>query len=606
MCGISGFYDASGNPELLETMLQTMTHRGPDYGGAYHNSPLGFAHNRLYIIDLDKRSHQPFHYLHISIILNGEIYNYIELKKELEAAGFHFSTSSDTEVAAAAYLAWGEHCVDHFIGMWAFAIWDTKAQRLVCSRDRFGIKPLYYIHSGNRLFFASEYKPLKKCPLFTPDLNINQIARGLQLGWSFFEEETYFNCIKRLPAAHNLTFDGKQLNIYSYWDINTAAKTTLSKQERFEQFRLLFTDSVRLQMRSDVKVGSCLSGGLDSSAIVSAASTLFPDLPLDTFTIYYDGEKEVDERPWVEQVLIQYPNLRPHTYKPHEDELSEAFELVNYHADVPLAGSSYLSQYFVMKLASQNQVKVLLDGQGSDEYLGGYLHSFDRLIGNMLSGGRFLAAAISLQQHAKKHELSIQQALYTASKSLISAFSSENKFYQFAYKHQFPQLIHLKEKEVPFILRHQKGQSRFDEFLYHLVFSSSLPALLHFEDRNSMAFSIESRVPFLDHRLVEFSFSLPDEDKIFKGETKHILRHSLRGILPDAISNRQDKKGFVTPGEEKWLRGPLKHLLEMNFRDYEFIDNNLVLNILSDYKNGKPNSKIVWRLAALHFWLKRI
>jgi asparagine synthase (glutamine-hydrolysing) len=359
-------------------------------------------------------------------------------------------------------------------------------------------------------------------------------------------------------------------------------------------------------MRSDVKVGACLSGGIDSSAIVSMVSSLFPGISMDTFTIFFDGKHEVDERPWVNEVVKQYPNLNPHFYKPGNDELGDAFEKTQYYADVPLSGSSYLSQYFVMRLASQHRVKVLLDGQGSDEYLAGYMHSFDRLIGDMLRKGNLIKAFQTLAQHKKIHGQSIKQSAYVALKGFISGFNDEDSFYRYAYNYKFPTVMSLSAGESPFTLQHQKGVSRFDDFLYHLVFSTSLPALLHFEDRNSMAFSIESRVPFLDHRLVENGFSLKDEDKIFRGETKHILRHSLKGILPEAIISRQDKKGFVTPGEEKWLRGPLKYLLEMDFSEYDFIDNHKVQGILEAYNHGKSNATIVWRLAALHHWLGRM
>lgn len=603
MCGISGFYDANGTPELLRAMLRTLKHRGPDNHGIYFNSPLGLAHNRLAVIDLSERSNQPMHYDDVTIVLNGEIYNYREIREKLELKGYRFTTLSDTEVVAAAYLEWGDYCVHYFVGMWALAIWDPKKNLLFCSRDRFGIKPFYYIHSGNRFYFGSEYKPLKKSPLFHPTINEQQIARGLKLGWTFFRDETYFSCIKRLPAAHNLYFDGQSISLKRYWDIQTGYKISLSKEERMEKFRELFMDSIRLHMRSDVRVGSCLSGGIDSSSIVSAVSTLFPEKQLDTFTVYYDGNNEVDERPWVEEVLKKYPNLVPHFYKPADDELAEAFEEANYYADVPIAGSSMLSQYFVMKLASEKGVKVLLDGQGSDEYLAGYLHSFDRLVGDMLRKHQYLEAVKTLRHIRSTHHHSIRQSVMNAFKSVISRFNNENDYYRYAYKYQYPTLTRTKEDKQPFQLEVLRETSRFDEFLVNLVFTTSLPTLLHFEDRNSMAFGIESRVPFLDHRLVEFSFSLGDEDKINYGQTKYILRHALQGILPEAIVRRQDKKGFVTPGEDKWLRGPLRQLLNIDFRDYDFIDNRKVQDIIRNYKAGGSNGILVWRLVALHYWL---
>jgi asparagine synthase (glutamine-hydrolysing) len=606
MCGISGFYDIHGTVDVLKSMSNTMHHRGPDHQGMMTDMPVGLAHNRLSIIDLSDRANQPMRYRQYTIILNGEVYNHVELRKILRENGHQFQTSSDTEVIVAAYAEWGENCVHHFVGMWAFAIWDHIKKELFCSRDRFGIKPFYYIHQETRFYFGSEYKPLKKSPLFHTAINETQVLRGLKLGWSFYRDETYFTCIRRLPAAHNLFFDGKQLIIKRYWDISFREKLCMTVDEKRATFRKLFEESVRLHLRSDVNTGSCLSGGIDSSSIVSMISFMHPQQQLDTFTIYYDGNNEVDERPWVNEVVKKYPNVRPHYYKPSEDELAEAFEETNYYADVPIAGSSMLSQYFVMKLAARNEMKVLLDGQGADEYLSGYLHSFDRLIGDMLKRHQYAEAMRTFTRVRSTHHHTIRQTVLNAAKSLVARFNNEHDFYVYAYKYKYPSVTRDKNKSCPFLLDAINGSGKFDEFLYNLVFTTSLPTLLHFEDRNSMAFSIESRVPFLDHRLVEFAFALNDEDKISNGETKSILRQSLKGILPDAIFKRNDKKGFVTPGEDKWLRGPLRHLLEIDFSEYDFIDKKKVSEIIHDYKGGKSNGVLVWRLVALYHWLRTI
>jgi asparagine synthase (glutamine-hydrolysing) len=256
--------------------------------------------------------------------------------------------------------------------MWAFAIWDRTTRRLFCSTDRFGIKPFYYIFNNGNFYFASEYKPLKLVPDFKSDLNYDQIFRGLQLGWLTYEDETYFDCIQRLPSAHNLIFDPeKGITTTRYWDIYHKPKLNGQFENRAEKFRELFQDSVKIHNRSDVQVGACLSGGLDSSAIVSALAAMYPEQQIKTFNIFYTGKDAVDERPWMMEVPAKYQNVEAHTYSPPTEELWDAFEQSQYYADVPLSASSPVSQYAVMREAAKQGCKVLLDGQGSDEYLAG-------------------------------------------------------------------------------------------------------------------------------------------------------------------------------------------------------------------------------------------
>lgn len=583
-----------------------MTHRGPDASGVYMNGAITLGHNRLSIIDLTTAANQPFEYHDVIVSFNGEVYNYIEIKEELKQAGYQFHTASDTEVVAAAYAHWKENCVDHFIGMWALAIYDLKNQKLFCSRDRFGIKPFSYIHSGNRLYFASEYKALKKSPLFQPTINENHVARSLNLGWIIYKDETFFEKIKNLDAGHNLIFDGKNLTIKKYWGIDLSKKFLGTQEEKQQQFLTLFKDSVNIQLRSDVKLGTCLSGGIDSSSILSTICHLNENKPVDAFTIFYDARMGVDERPWAQKVVDKYPQINWHTFSPSRDEIIEAFEQIHHYADTPTDGSSHLSQYFVMRLASQQKVKVLLDGQGSDEYLAGYMHAFDRLLGLHLSKFRLAEAAKTVYWHNKRHKLSMKDLGYLMMKGLISSVSTEQTFYSHAFKNKETQVVNGKGNGIPFKLNGVSYDDRFDHYLYQQVFAATLPTLLHFEDRNSMAFGIESRVPFLDHRLVEFGFSLTEADKIKNGETKKILRSSLAGILPQAIQNRQDKKGFVTPGEDLWLRHALKSMLQVDFSDYSFIDNKKAKKEIENYLNGANNGKFVWRLVSLNYWLKSV
>jgi len=610
MCGISGLYDPALGTEsalsLIDRMSDSLRHRGPDHQGLFCDSPVAFAHNRLAIIDLTSAANQPMEYRDCVIILNGEIYNYLEIKEVLINIGYTFTTRSDTEVALAAYHAWGTSCVERFTGMWAFAIWDKRNKTLFCSRDRFGIKPFYYIYQNRTLYFASEYKALKTTPLFSNDINERQVIRGLQLGWLFYDEETYFKCIRRLPAASNLFFNGKELVITRYWELDLTKKCENSFEEKRKEFRSLFFQAISLHLKSDVKIGTCLSGGIDSSSVVSAISTLFPDQPIDTFTIYYDGDHEVDERPWVNHVTAKYSNIHPHFYQPKEYEIRDAFEQTQFFADVPLSGSSAVSQYLLMQMASRQGVKVLLDGQGADEYLAGYLHSFDRLIGEMIHDFQWIDAFRLLMEHKSVHRQPFSALGYQLMKCVLASIRDEQEMYLLAFKHKQTKVFKNLYIKPPFEILAHPAVKRFDEFLHGLVFTTSLPSLLHYEDRNSMAFSIESRVPFLDHNLVEFAFSLSNEDKIHHGVTKHILRESMNGSLPTAIYHRHDKKGFVTPGEDKWLRGPLKDLLNINLNQLEFIDQKVVRKVIERYRTGGNNSTLVWRLATLNHWLHQL
>lgn len=605
MCGISGFIDSNLSNEQAEktigSMLESIAHRGPDARSTWINLPVVLGHNRLSIIDLSPDGVQPMHYFDSVIVFNGEIYNYIEVREELISKGYKFSTHSDTEVILAAYREYGTSCVDKFLGMWAFALWDKKKNELFCSRDRFGIKPFYYIFENGRFYFGSEYKALKKSPLFTNNLNLDQVSRGLQLGWVCYGEETYYTKLKSLPAACNLLYKQGDVEINRYWDIDATKKCTLSEEEKYNKFRELFLDSIRLHMRADVEIGGCLSGGLDSSAIAASVSKLFPEINFKTFTIYYEGKDSVDERPWVNEVLKENSSLKEFTYSPTDKDLIDNYERAFYHADVPLAGSSPISQYFVMQLAGKNKIRVLLDGQGSDEYLAGYMHSFYRLVGGLISKGNLLEAHKQFYAHASIQEFSGKKKLDSAAKSLLTVFQNENSLYNFEYRKYFPFL--LKSTNSDLVLK-DFNSSRLNQFLYHLTFNTSLPSLLQYEDRNSMAFSIESRVPFLDHRLVEFVFSLNDDDKFSQGITKKVLRNALKSILPSKIAGRMDKKGFVTPGEIKWLRGPLKNLTKIDLTKIDFIDENKARKVIKNFENGdNKNATLMWRICTLNHWL---
>lgn len=612
MCGIAGFFDRKLSPDetrpLLDAMLESCAHRGPDYRGTWSTAPVCLGHNRLSIIDLSDAANQPMHYRGLTISFNGEIYNYIELREELEKSGYVFTTHGDTEVILAAYHKWGRDCVTRFIGMWAFALWDSRSGELFCSRDRFGIKPFHYIHRDGRFYFASEMKALKATPVYTNQYNLMQMARGLNLGWTHYEDETYYAAIKALPAAHNLTVHGDgSVVVERYWDINFEQRFEGTFEDKKEAFRSLFFDSIRLTERRDVTLGVCLSGGLDSSAIASALSVYSGGKELKTFTSFYVGKDEVDERPFIQEVLKQYPNILPHYISPTEQDVEEHFDRILFHMDIPMPSSSYISQYFVMKLAAENGIKVVLDGQGSDEIMGGYMHSFYRLIADNLRTGNLPAALRTLRIHRERQGYGLNKSGDIFAKSVLATLFTEQQLYSNEFRHSSPWIFPTLSGQKPFGLR-QTGGSRLKQFLYQLLYVTLLPTLLHTEDINSMAFSIESRVPFLDHRLVELCFSLDNDDLIHKAETKYIMRKGLHGVLPDAIANRKDKVGFITRGDRTWLRGRLKHLLEGDFRELsDVIDVAKVKDIIRGFEAGdNKNSLFLWRLAMLRGWVRTL
>ncbi len=606
MCGIAGFINSRFNDDekrgLTRKMLDKISHRGPDATNIYTDSIVALGHNRLKIIDLSDEANQPFEYQDVVVVFNGEIYNYIEVKAELEKKGYTFRTKGDTEVLCAAYKHWGENCVKQFMGMWSFALWDKTKKKLFCSRDRFGIKPFYYISFGEGLYFGSEYKALKDVPVFKKDLNIEQFNRGLQLSWAVYKDETYYTMLKSLLPGHNLVWENRKVTITKYWDVDfTQPVSRMGWEEKKGKFFKLFKESVMLHSRSDVKNGTCLSGGLDSSAIASMYSTLFPDSKMKSFSVYY--ENDVDERPFVYEVVKKYPNIQPHYFSPTNQQIQGNFHRAAYHSDVPLLGSSFISQYFLMQLAKSEGVTVALDGQGSDEYLGGYLHSFYRLIGQDFRALKFKKGMKLLDAHVAMENYSKEKRKDILKKSVYCAVSSEQRVYNAEYEGLNKYLSGDGVEDINFA---DVTDDKFNNFLYHLLMNSTLQTLLHYEDRNSMAFSLESRVPFLDHRLVEFAFTLLREDRINnKAETKSILRESMRNILPNVVAERKDKKGFVTPGEVQWLNGPLSYLLEIDYSKFNWMREDKLKETVEQYKKGDTSkAKFVWRLACADYWFK--
>jgi asparagine synthase (glutamine-hydrolysing) len=610
MCGICGIFHQQSEKPVDENMLQEMNkilvHRGPDDDGVWTDGNIGLGHRRLSIIDLSKKGRQPMHYgENLVISFNGEIYNYIELRNILSDRGYRFTSHTDTEIILAAYTEWGDKCVNHFVGMWAFAIWDSNKKVLFCSRDRFGIKPFHYLYKNGSFYFASEAKALYNIPDFNGKVNITQLYRFLQLGWTIYKDETLLEEIKSLPPGHNLIVNAEQFKLTRYWDIESFEVDDRPFEEKANDFLSMFKDSMFLHMRSDVSVGACLSGGLDSSSIVSMCRHLYPDQSLKTFSAYYSYGGKYDEREYIK--LLNDNKVKQYFIEPKGQELTDHFLPSLWYHDFPAGASSYLSQYFVMKLANERGIKVLLDGQGADEYLGGYSHYFFRLYANMINSFQWKKLLKNLGMKKKINHLSLVQITSILVKSLLLSFISENNYYALANRLNVPDVFKGSAKgRYRSITLENINSSKVTTILYNELMLINLPMLLHKEDRNSMAFSIESRVPFLDHRLVEFAFQTRVEDKISDNTTKRLLREALNGIMPDKIQKRRDKIGFTTPGEEHWLRGPLMEFTEELLQlDPAYWDVASIRKYLNRFRKGDNRyGKFIWRLTNFAQWEK--
>jgi len=542
------------------------------------------------------------------IVYNGEVYNYLELSKELRSLGHTFVSHSDTEVILAAYDQWGIDCLSRLNGMWGFALWDARKRRLFCARDRFGVKPFYFAESDGRLYFASEIKALLAAGVVVPRPRLESLYEFFTLGLTDTCEATCFEGIRQLPAAHLMEVTDGAVRFERWWDIDVKR---VPADDAPERFRELFLSSVDIRLRSDVPVGTCFSGGLDSSSIVVAATR--NGNPMKTFSIYYSGDPYFDERDYMQELLVD-GCVEPHLLDPSEWVTPENLRRAVYYHDEPMADATALSGFFVMRLAKEAQVRVLLDGQGGDELLGGYLHFFDSLVASRLRKLQLAGALRDLGRFSDAHDRGARRRLERALKILLRAFfhpgilTAIEARAQARFNQPFTREFLGQKHSLGFHYEERFG-SALNDLLYNSLFVRSLPNILRREDRNSMAFSIEARVPFLDYRLVEYVFGLPDEWKIHGTETKRILREAFRGMLPEKIRQRRDKRGFVTPGDA-WLRGPLREFARETFRSERFEDNGIlfaprVRSLFEQFLEGKNRRGAeMWRYLSYAIWLE--
>lgn len=570
---------------MIHSMLDLIRHRGPDAQGvtafnietgyfedidsATDGSKtavkfnLGLGHCRLSIIDLSFAAHQPMCNEDGSawITYNGEIYNYIELTKVLKSKGHVFKSHSDTEAIIHAYEEWDTECLTRFNGMWAFAIWDQKKQRLFCARDRFGVKPFYYYFQDDRFIFASEIKSILVHPQVQRVANQRAIYFYLKNNYGFVDinPETFFKDIRKIQPAHYLVADKYGISIKRYWRLKVNINKNISEAQAVSEFRDLLIDSVRLRLRSDVPVGSALSGGLDSSAITCIAAKILKAPGFKVFSSCYDLDK-YDERDYAQAVVDVNP-VDPFFVYPHTADFENIIKRIIWYQDEPFSNLNMISQWFIYRKAKQQGIKVLLNGQGADETLTGYYESLYYFLVSLLRKARYNDYFGEIAKISRNYNFSKSFLILRSLQTMASVGTPAG----------LKKFLRLFKKETPWVSKdivmddgldysEIKRLSAGDFLNWHLVEGltiSPIPALLHFDDRNSMAFSIESRVPFLDYRLVEYLYTLTGNLKIKDGYTKYILRESMKGILPEKVRMRTDKKGFQSAAEY-WFRNDLK------------------------------------------------
>ena len=608
MCGVVGF--SWNDPKRLKKMTQCLRHRGPDGEGEYLDEFVSLGHRRLAIIDLSPTGHQPMSNEDgtLWLIYNGEIYNYVELTEELKKKGHCFRSKTDSEVILHAYEEWGQQCVTRFNGMFAFCIYDRTKMQLFLARDRYGVKPLHYHLQNGRLTFASEIKAILQDPEVSRKANDPVIYDYLAYNCYNHTQETFFQGIEALLPGHTLVFDlrTKQLAIDCWYHIPMGNRDErMDEEELLTHFRGLLLDAIRLRLRSDVEVGSCLSGGLDSSSIVCSLRQFTPEhsLRFQTFSVVFPNT-EIDESSYIEKV-VSLVDVKPHFISPTSSDLLQDLKDLVYHQEEPFGGTSIYAQWEVMKLSRQKGVKVLLDGQGGDELLAGYLFFFGYYFLQLLFEFRWMTLLNEIANYRKLHA-GVQDGLLTPFLLLTPPFLKPYalRFYlSDTLDTGFFKRYHGRTS-VPDRMYSYMG---LNEALHHRM-RYGLPQLLREEDRNSMAFSIESRLPFLDYRVVEFLFNISEKFKIRQGMTKYVLRESMKGILPEEVRSRAGKLGFPTPMDD-WMREPqvvrsIQNIFSSDsFRGRGYHDLSKVENLFQAHTDRKIDAgQTIWKIVNLELW----
>ena len=623
MCGIAGVISKNNSLSLKETvfaMSQAIKHRGPDGEGfaffsntksipvfsnetpqinkeshsflfnpntsiqnIESNYEIAFAHRRLSIIDLSESGHQPMCDTQGDywITFNGEVYNYIELREELKNKGHVFVTQTDTEVVLEAYKEWGVECLQKFNGMFAFTLLDKKNNQVFCARDRVGVKPFYYSNTNKAFAFASEYKAFIKSKLIPFEINETQQFDFIVNGNLENTEQSLFKGINELKPSHYLVYNLRThtFQVSNYYSLPKQTLNIKSELEIIQTIEEKLLNAINLRLRSDVEVGSCLSGGLDSSIIAGVSKHLQPNKQMKLFTAVFPNEL-FDETNYAKQVS-DFVGGNWKTVSPTADDFFKDIDELNYYQDLPVWSTSTYSQHRVMKLASENNIKVVLDGQGADELFGGYSHHY---------------MALWKEQFSFKNINDSKQTIPNAYKLFGKVLLKD----AFGLSVDYSNYFHSDKKQFG-KSKNEKLKSTLNAQLA-ADYQGRLKSYLKCEDRCSMAFGIESRVPFADDvELVDYLFSIKGSEKIQKGISKYLLREASKNYIPNTIYARRDKIGFETP-VQKWFLPHKKQMIneissQLNFLNTDYLAANFEHLLMS-----KPN--FIVRLYSLAIWKK--
>lgn len=620
MCGIVGILDP-GSTTLAQdiiTMRDLIKYRGPDGAGSLvlPGTGLAFGHRRLSILDLSDAGAQPMQYADgaLSVVYNGEVYNYRELRVELEQAGYRFNSGTDTEVILAAYDRWGEECLQRFNGMFAFAIWDNRLHKLFLARDRLGIKPLYYYNDRGRFIFASEIKSILAVLPDKPSINSVLIDEYMSFGY-LPGERTLFGGIFRLLPGNLLVYERGQIRKERFWDFQFNNDVDLGLTHYLEEFSFLINNAIDLRLRSDVPLGIFLSGGIDSSAVVALLAHRVSE-PLKTFSVAYDFGGNFNETTYARLIAKRY-NTDHHEFFVKPSEFLDFIPNYVWYMDEPVTESAAISLYFIAKLAKEH-VTVVLSGEGSDEIFAGYdFYFYNKLIENYRAlVGSALADRIGNTFSFCLPKSKIGKYLRLSSMNLeerykgISTYDEQVK--KSLYTSDFNEMINRGRLNNGFfssLFSHTKGRDALSRMLYFDTRTWLVDDLLIKADRMSMAASLELRVPFLDYRIVEFAANVPSKYKLHGITPKYLLKKLMENKLPIEIIHRK-KLGFPTP-LKMMFQGELYEyacdlLLSDSFRNRGYFIPERVRALLSEHKQNKSDHhRLIWQLVVLEEWHRR-
>jgi len=606
MCGIVGVIapsDVDGG--LIDRMRDRLAHRGPDSArtwiSRHDDGSVAFGFRRLAIIDLSDAANQPMFSADgsLALVYNGEIYNYIELREELRNKGHVFRTESDSEVLLTAYEEWGADCLPRFNGMFAFALWDGRQRRLLLARDRFGEKPLFYTrlaHGG--IAFASEAKALFAHPDVQPA--IDEDALRLYTDGHYYESDelTLFKGVHRLPGGHAMTVDerGQVIRSWAYWTLDFAPANHRYKEgEAIDEFTHLLERSVSMRLRSDVPVGTSLSGGLDSSTVVALVARMRDErgiITQNTFSARFDDDPALSEGPYID-LVTKATGVNPHIVTPDPQRLIEESRSLHYHQEEPFLSASIYLQWCVARLAAAHKTTVILDGQGADELLGGYQYYFPSHQLDLVESGQWGPAL--------RETMLFSRRLREASRQFPESQRRFNRNVS----------LNLAQLAVAAVRRSRPSASnggRYRSLRARGLVQDSLPQLLRYADRNAMAFSRETRLPFLDYDLVDFVARLPEPAIVGDGWQKLILRRAGEGLVPREVLWRADKMGYAAP-LDRWLRDGMKswahdRLFNGPIAELSVYDRTAIQRLWDEHQSeSAERSWALWRWISLNEWL---